>query len=163
MAGYRARPPSGERPVLALGISDVVVLEAEPRVPVRSHRISAWGKWVRDVAVPVEAPARIAELAARFDIVWASEWGHNAHTAFGAALGLPEEPWPFLPVQFDKLTAIRRYVGDLPWAWVDGPVVDLAEAPDPDDAGGVIVRVDPGVGVVGVDAEELSARVGAAR
>ena len=35
MAGYRARPPSGERPVLALGISDVVVLEAEPRVPVR--------------------------------------------------------------------------------------------------------------------------------
>lgn len=162
MAGYRARRPSGERPVLALGISDVIVLEAEPRVPVRMHHVSAWGKWVRDVAIPIEAPARIAALAERFDIVWASEWGHNAHTAFRPALGLPAEPWPFLPVQFDKLGAIRRYAAELPWAWVDGPVVDLAETPD-GDAGGVIVRVDPGVGIAGVDARELAARVEAAR
>lgn len=165
MAGYRPRPPEGDQPVLALGISDVIVLESEPRVPYAMHHVSAWGKWVRDVAIPIEAPARIAALAERFQVVWASEWGHNAHTAFRAALDLPEEPWPFLPVQFDKLPAVRRYAGALPWAWVDGPVADLHESPGEaqDGSDGVIVRVDPGVGIAGVDPDDLLARVQGAR
>ncbi|WEK62510.1 MAG: hypothetical protein P0Y60_07145 [Candidatus Microbacterium colombiense] len=158
MAKYTARPPRGDRPLLVLGISGVVVLEGEAAVPVSVHHLSAWGRWVRDVAIPDAAATRLAELAERFEIVWASEWGHNAHTAFRQALDLPEEPWPFLPVQFDKLRMIRDYAGALPWVWVDDPVVDLhGEAPVCDD--GVIVRVDPTVGILGVDPTELRARV----
>lgn len=160
MAKYEARRPTGDRPLLVLGISDVVVLEGEAEVPVGRHLVSAWGKWVREVEIPVVAPERIRELGRRFEIVWASEWGHNAHTAFREALGLPEQPWPFLPVQFDKLATIRRYAAGLPWAWVDGPVVDLhGEVPRVDD--GVIVRVDPRRGIEGVDASALAQAVAA--
>jgi hypothetical protein len=158
MAKYLPRRPSGERPIAVLGISDVVVLESEPRVPVTTHTVSAWGKWVREVQIPDVAPERIRQLAEHFDLVWASEWGHNAHTAFRPALGLPEEPWPFLPVQFDKLAAIRTYAGGMPWVWIDDPVVDLHEAhPDPGD--GIIVRVDPHEGLAGVDVSAVVAAV----
>ncbi|MEV8175245.1 MAG: hypothetical protein ACRDVF_09120 [Microbacterium sp.] len=157
MAKYTARPPRGDRPLLVLGISGVVVLEGEAAVPVSTHHLSAWGRWVRDVEIPDAASERLAELSERFEIVWASEWGHNAHTAFREALDLPEEPWPFLPVQFDKLWMIREYAGALPWVWVDDPIVDLHGTPECAD--GVIVRVDPAVGIVGVDADDLWERV----
>jgi hypothetical protein len=153
MGKYEARRPTGERPLLVLGISDVIVLEGPVDVPVTEHHVSAWGRWVRDVTIPDVAAERIRELGEHFEIVWASEWGHNAHTAFRPALGLPEEPWPFLPVQFDKLATIRAYARGLPWVWVDGPVVDLH---DPGDvADGVIVRVDPRSGIAGIDVGEL--------
>lgn len=155
MAGYSARPPRGDRPLAVIGICDVIVLEALPAVPVRTHRISAWGRWVRDVTIPEVAPQRIRELAAHFEIVWASEWGHNAHTAFRTALNLPEEPWPFLPVQFDKLTAIRNYAVELPWIWIDGPYADLHDTGSL-DAGGTIIRVDPRRGIADVDTMALA-------
>ncbi|WP_136029055.1 hypothetical protein [Microbacterium sp. PF5] len=154
MAKYTARRPRGDRPVLVLGISDVVVIEGEPAVPVSTHHLSAWGRWVRDVAIPDAAAQRLHELAEHFDIVWASEWGHNAHTAFREPLELPEEPWPFLPVQFDKLAHIRRYADGLPWIWVDDPLVDLSgEPPRCDD--GIVVRVDPAAGILSLDVDEL--------
>jgi hypothetical protein len=159
MAKYLPRRPSGERPIAVLGISDVVVLESEPRVPVTTYTVSAWGKWVREVQIPDVAPERIRQLAEHFDLVWASEWGHNAHTAFRPALGLPEEPWPFLPVQFDKLAAIRAYADWMPWVWIDDPVVDLREAGMVAPTDGVIVRVDPHEGIAGVDVPALVAAV----
>jgi hypothetical protein len=54
-----------------------------------------------------------------------------------------------MPLQFNKLTAIRQYAGDRPWVWIDDPVVDLA--PLPDDPGGVVVRVDPSKGLAALD------------
>lgn len=160
MPTYLARRPSVDRPLLILGISGVVVIETEPRVPVTIHRISAWERWVRNVAIPDAAASQLRDLAERFAIVWASEWGHNAHTAFRSALALPEDPWPFLPVQFDKLDHIRAYADGAPWAWVDDPVVDLHGAvPDCDD--GVVWRTDPAVGIVGLDPDQLSERVAA--
>ena len=153
MPKYEALPPRGDRPLVVLGISDVVVLEGETDVPVTMHSVSAWGRWVREVAIPDAAPAGIHRLAERYEIVWASEWGHNAHTAFAGVLDLPDEPWAFLPVQFDKLPAIRAYAGRLPWAWIDGPVVDLHEPADVTD--GVIVRVDPARGIAGLDFDAL--------
>lgn len=144
--------------MLVLGISDVVVIEGEAAVPVSMHHLSAWGRWVRDVAIPDAAAQRLRELARHFDIVWASEWGHNAHTAFREPLDLPEEPWPFLPVQFDKLAHIRRYAAGLPWVWVDDPLVDLSgEPPECDD--GIVVRVDPTVGILSLDVDDLVTRV----
>jgi len=140
-----------------LGISDVLVIEGPAAVPVTTHHVSAWGRWVRDVAIPDDAAARVRRLAARYEVVWASEWGHNAHTAFAAALDLPDEPWPFLPVQFDKIDRIRAYADGLPWAWIDSPVVDLRAIGDVTD--GVLVRVDPSRGISGVDLDELDARI----
>lgn len=95
------------------------------------------------------APARVAALSALLDIVWISEWGHNAHTAFTYALGLPDEPWPSLPVQFGKLAAIFRYAGDLAWAWIDDPLVieDTTE--------GLVVPTDPRQGIAGIDVGTL--------
>ena len=158
MSGYTPRESDGAQPLLVLGISDVIVLEAEPLVPVTRHRISVWGKWARDVDIASDAPERIAALAGRFQIVWASEWGHNAHTAFCEALELPETPWPFLPVQFDKLPLIRSYARGRPWAWIDDPLADLGGAA-PEAKDGVLIRVRPGVGISGVDADELASRV----
>jgi len=157
MAKYEARTPRGDRPLLVLGISDVLVLEGEAEVPVTVHSVSAWGRWVREVAIPDAAAPGIRRLSERYEIVWASEWGHNAHTAFASVLDLPEEPWPFLPVQFDKLGAIRAYAGGLPWAWVDGPVVDLHDPGPVED--GVIVRVDPAHGIAGLDVDALDAEM----
>ncbi|MFD5213948.1 hypothetical protein [Microbacterium sp. NPDC058345] len=158
MTKYTARPPRGDRPLLVLGVSDVIVIEGEPAVPVTVHRLSAWGRWVRDVAIPDAAARKLHELAEDFEIVWASEWGHNAHTAFREPLGLPEEVWPFLPVQFDKLAHIRRYAAGLPWVWVDSPLADL-NAPPPECDDGIVVRVDPAVGILGLDIDDLRRRV----
>ena len=157
MAKYTTRPPRGDRPLLVLGISGVVVIEGVASVPVSTHHLSAWGRWVRDVEIPDGAPARLRELAEHFEVVWASEWGHNAHTAFRRALDLPAEPWPFLPVQFDKLRTIREYAAGLPWVWVDDPIVDLSGEP-PACEDGIVVRVDPAVGLLGVDVADLRDR-----
>lgn len=159
MAAYEPRPPRGDRPLAVLGISDVVVIETSPAVPVSTHHVSAWGRWARDVAIPDAAREAIAQLARRYEIVWASEWGHNAHTAFADALGLPAEPWAFLPVQFDKGPRIRSYAAGLPWVWIDGDVVDLHE-PDPREDG-LIVRVDPAWGIAGVDLAAVDAEMDA--
>ena len=148
MGAYTPASTSGTRPVAFLGVPGVIYLDDAPATPVVIRRVSAGGRWSRRVAIPVAAPERIAALRAAFDIVWISEWGHNAHTAFQAELGLPAEPWPSLPVQFGKLDAIRRYAGDLAWAWIDDPLVmdDGAR-----DAGGLIVRTDPRRGIAAVD------------
>jgi hypothetical protein len=99
--------------------------------------------------VPDGTREAVAHLARRYSIVWASEWGPNAHLALAGVLDLPATPWPYLPLQFNKLAAIRQYAGGRPWVWIDDPVVDLE--PLPDDPGGVVVRVDPSKGLVGLD------------
>lgn len=154
MNKYEALPHHREKPLLILGISGVIVLETKPSVPASLHRVSAWGKWVRKVVVPDDAAARISALSQQFEIVWASEWGHNAHTAFQSVLELPDEPWPFLPVQFNKLSMIRSYAGGWPWVWVDDAVVDLHGTPESAE-NGVIVRVDPAKGIDDLDADDL--------
>jgi hypothetical protein len=154
MTGYRARAPRGDRPLAILGVSDVIVLEAQPAVPFRTIEVSAWGRWVREVQIPVVAAERLKELGKHLEIVWASEWGHTAHTAFREALDLPDEPWAFLPVQFNKLTAIRAYAGALPWVWIDGPLADLRQSPA-GETDGLIVRLDPSRGIADVDPAEL--------
>lgn len=160
MSKYEALAPRRDKPLLILGISGVVILDDGAAVPTSSHRVSAWGRWVREVQIPDDAARRIRELSASFEIVWASEWGHNAHTALRDALGLPEEPWPFLPVQFGKIDMITHYTAGWPWVWVDEEIVDVA-GPAPVDDTGVVVRVDPRLGICAVDAEQLLAALAA--
>lgn len=132
-----------------LGVAGVVYLDERPDVPVVAAEVSAWGRWSRELAIPVAAPAAVAALSAAADIVWISEWGHNAHTAFAAHLGLPAGPWPSLPVQFGKLAAIREYAGSLPWAWIDDELV-IEDARD-----GLVVPVSPHAGLAAVDVPAL--------
>ncbi|NNN30745.1 hypothetical protein HLK59_10285 [Streptomyces sp. S3(2020)] len=160
MSGYTPQAPGRDRPLLVLGVSGVITLEDPPRVPAARVRLRAWAKWGRDLVVADDAPDRLATLSDGFQIVWASEWGHVAHEALRDVLRLPREPWPFLPVQFDKLPAILSYAGERPWAWVDEPAADLTRAV-PRPAAGVVVRVDPAVGISQVDPDELSRRVAA--
>jgi Swiss Army Knife RNA repair-like protein len=80
---------------------------------------------------PGEEPVRLsrahgpwlAELATRFQIVWATAWGADANQLLAPLLQLPELPViPFPPVPFhprDKLPAITRYAGHRPLAWID--------------------------------------------
>lgn len=153
MSPYTPARTGGGKPIAFLGLAGVIYLDEPPATPVTLRRVSAWGKWARTVAIPESAPGQIAALAHTFDIVWICEWGHNAHTAFREALGLPAEPWPSLPVQFGKLAAIRRYARDLPWAWIDDTLV-IEQAAD-----GVVVPVDPRLGIAAVDIAAVEAAV----
>jgi hypothetical protein len=151
LGSYIPASTSGSRPIAFLGVAGVIYLDEAPATPVVIRRVSAWGRWSRRVAIPVAAPEQVAALRGAFDIVWISEWGHNAHTAFQADLRLPAEPWPSLPVQFGKLDAIRRYAGDLAWAWIDDPLVIGDDAVDARDARGLVVPTDPRQGIASVD------------
>jgi hypothetical protein len=153
MSAYVPARTSGIRPIAFLGVAGVLYLDEPPAVPVTVRQVRAWGRWSREVAVPAAAPERIAALAASFDIVWISEWGHNAHTSFGPALGLPAEPWPSLPVQFGKLAAIRGYAQRLPWAWIDDALVTEAASD------GLVVALSPAAGIAAVDVTAVARAV----
>jgi HAD domain in Swiss Army Knife RNA repair proteins len=80
---------------------------------------------------PGEEPVRVCathgpwlrELAARFQIVWATAWGADANRLLAPLLHIPDLPViAFPPVPFhprDKLPAIARYAGHRALAWID--------------------------------------------
>jgi hypothetical protein len=145
------------RPVAALEVDGVLVLE-DPVVPVTEVTVHAYGnRWARRVRVPTAAPGIVARLAERFDIVWASAWSHNAHPALREVLGLPEQPWPFLPVQFRKLPAIRAYAAGRAWVLIDDSIHDFGLVEDQPD--GLLVPVDPGRGITAIDPDTLRAEL----
>ncbi|GAA3882195.1 hypothetical protein GCM10022381_25570 [Leifsonia kafniensis] len=153
MPKYEPLPPAHpERPIIAIGVNDVIAVE-DPHAQGTLRRISARGKWARELVIPDGVAELIRELGEHYNIVWASEWGPNAHYAFENVLGLPHEPWPYLPVQFDKLNTIVRYSKDAPWIWIDSPLVDLSALPE--SPGGMIIRVDPEKGLQRSDVDFL--------
>jgi hypothetical protein len=80
---------------------------------------------------PGEDPVRLCpahgpwlrELAARFQLVWATAWGASANRLLAPVLHLPElpvirfPPPPFRPR--DKLPPIVSYAGSRPLIWID--------------------------------------------
>jgi hypothetical protein len=139
------------RPVLGLDVDGVIALVPPARVPSHELRVDAWGRWERTIVVPDAARPAIERLARDFEIVWVSAWGHNAHTSLRDALGLPEQPWRFLPVQFAKAQAVAAYAAGRPWLLVH-------EGVDEDSArlGEHVVHVDPSCGIGAVDPGELT-------
>lgn len=148
--------PRELRPVAALDVDGVFALQ-NPVVPVRAESVSAYGKWRRQILVPDNAREFIGELGELFDCVWISAWSHTAHPALRDVLGLPSTPWEFLPVQFHKRDAIRRYAAGRPWVWIDDSIDDLGDEPIPED--GVLCRVDPRRGMYDLDAQTLYGQV----
>lgn len=74
----------------------------------------------------------LQELAARFQLVWATAWGREANRLLAPLLQLPQlSTVPFPPIPFDpleKLEAVVRYVGDRPVAWIDDALTPEAYA-----------------------------------
>ena len=69
----------------------------------------------------------MARLAEAFELVWATSWGVDANHVLSPLLGLP--PLPVVPITDEagpgetlKLPAIRRFVGERPFAWIDDDI-----------------------------------------
>ena len=80
---------------------------------------AAHGRWLR-------------ELAARFELVWATAWGAEANRLLAPLLQLPELPvirFPPAPFQpRDKLPPVIGYAGHRPLTWLDDQLSPEAHA-----------------------------------
>lgn len=153
------------RPILLLDIDGVLnpwAAESCPSgyVPYRfrvrwRYRRQAWLR-------PEHGPALLG-LAERTgaELVWATNWAHDANTMVGAALGLPALPvvefaGPFSDSGPDwKFPAVGRFAYGRPLAWVDDDF-ELRSAAKARflarrDPPTLLVPVDPAVGVTGDD------------
>lgn len=64
----------------------------------------------------------LLELAADFELVWATTWEEQANTLIGPKIGLP--PLPVAPIYwrmsgYNKTMGIEEIIGDRPAAWLD--------------------------------------------
>jgi HAD domain in Swiss Army Knife RNA repair proteins len=85
--------------------------------------------WIDGVAhcIPEESGARLARLAERYQLVWATGWEEKANEYLPHILNLPFKELPTLTFGGSavfgtahwKLGAIDRYAGDRPLAWID--------------------------------------------
>ena len=148
---------TAQRPVLALDIDGVLALD-NPQVPVVRRTVKRIRKWRRDLLIPVDAPRILRRLAEDFDCVWASAWAHTAHPALRDALSLPQPPWPWIGVQFNKASAVRDFAAGRPWVLIDDGTDVLGGHPLPDPAG-LTVHVRPDLGIAEVDPGRLLAAV----
>lgn len=110
-----------------------------------------------------ESGARIARVAERFEVVWATGWEEKANEYLPQLLGMPAQ----LPVlTFDgravfgtahwKLEAIGEYAGDRPLAWIDDNLDErctgwAAARTTPT----LLVETDAAVGITDADVERL--------
>lgn len=109
---------------------------------------------------PGEEPIRLSaahriwlqELAARFQIVWATGWGANANRLLAPFLQLPQlpviglPPAPFAPR--DKVPAVAAFAGDSPLAWIDDALAPEAHAwASERHAPTLLIDIDPAEGL----------------
>lgn len=139
------------RPVLGLDVDGVIAVEPPPHVEVNPVRVTAWGRWTREVLVPASARRIVAELSDSYEIVWVSAWGHNAHTSLAPVLGLEGDTWRFLPVQFGQAAAVSRYARDRPWALINDGTDFKVQSGTP----GAIVHVNAHRGIDDVEVSAL--------
>jgi hypothetical protein len=114
-----------DRPILALDVDGTISLFGFEGpladAPGRFHLIDGVAH-----CIPEQAGPRLARLAERFELVWATGWEDRANDRLPLILGLPE-PLPVLTfggeAQFGsahwKLDALAQYAGDRPLAWID--------------------------------------------
>jgi hypothetical protein len=139
------------RPVLLLDVDGVLYPFAAATMPAgfAAHKFfpdqdPTWlsaehGRWV-------------AELATRYEVVWATGWAANANRHIAPALGLPQLPAIRLPeTRFSaaaKVPAADAVVGDRPAAWIDDTVTPEArEWAARRAAPTLLVEADPAVGL----------------
>ncbi|MGH2808655.1 MAG: HAD domain-containing protein [Actinomycetota bacterium] len=102
----------------------------------------------------------LRELSASFDLTWATGWGSDADRLIAPVLGLPTCPLiEFPPAPFDpalKVPAIRSFVGERPFAWLDDELTEeafiwAAERAIP----ALLIQVDPSIGLAEEHVTEL--------
>ena len=83
------------------------------------------------VSFHADLPEVLAELAARYELAWATAWQDNANLLLAPALGLPALPVVrFTDPAADevglrhtgrtwKLPSVQRFAADRPLAWID--------------------------------------------
>ena len=110
-----------------------------------------------------DAGPRIASVAERFELVWATGWEEKANEYLLQILGMPAQ----LPVlSFDgravfgsahwKLEAIGDYAGDRPLAWIDDNLdVRCTRWAEARDTPTLLVQTDAAVGITDADVERL--------
>jgi hypothetical protein len=120
------------RPVLFVDVDGVISLfgfQPSGPIPGRFHSIDGILHCIGH-----DAAARLARLAERFELVWATGWEEKANEYLVHILGMPGE----LPVlTFDgrasfgsshwKLEALEEYARDRPAAWIDDNLDERAE------------------------------------
>lgn len=116
------------RPLLLLDIDGVLQ-------PVGSSVPPGYQRIVTDDATVVLHAAHgrwLAELADDVEIVWASTWGGRANRLIGARLGLPElthiELADLPRDGTRKLQAVKSFVDERPFAWIDDELYEDAFA-----------------------------------
>ena len=119
------------RPLLLLDVDGVLNPFAAPACPpgYEEHEF-----------FPGEEPVRLCaahgpwlvELAAQFELVWATGWGVNANRVLAPLLSLPDLPvirFPSVPFEpADKLPAVIGFAGSRPLAWIDDALVPEAHS-----------------------------------
>lgn len=155
------------KPVLFVDVDGVLSLfgfPADAELPGHFH-------WIDGIAhcIPPDTGPRLARLADRFELVWATGWEEKANEYLPAILDLPFRELPCL--SFDgrarfgsshwKLDALSEYAGTRPAAWIDDNVADggrewaqLRAAPT------LLIETQPPVGLTDEHVDELLAWAG---
>jgi hypothetical protein len=151
------------KPILFVDVDGVLsVFGFSPEIdhlPGRFH-------WVDGVAhcIPEEAGGRLALLAERFELVWATGWEQKANEYLPFILKLPESELPCLAFEGRavfgsahwKLDAIDEYASDRPAAWIDDSLDETCrEWAASRDAPTLLVETNPAVGMTDDDVERL--------
>lgn len=132
----------------------------EPRAYVKPLRV-----WLN----PDHGP-QLLELAALFDLVWATTWGSEANTFISPVLGLPDLPvmeWPTEepPASTDrtglfwKTRPLVTHAAGRPFAWVDDELGahDRAFVTTHHRAPALLLHIDPRLGLRAPDFVTLTA------
>lgn len=151
---------SDTRPLVAIDVDGVIALDPGATVARTRHVVAAWGKWRREIEVADGTAQALRALASRCEVAWASAWSYTAHEALRPVLELPEDPWHFLPCQFDAATIVAQYAAGRAWAWVTADAASSGQEAEAD--GGIVAVVDDRRGLPSLDLDELLRRLGAA-
>jgi hypothetical protein len=109
-----------------------------------------------------DAGPRLARLADRYELVWATGWEEKANEYLPHLLAMPEE-LPVLTFEYAvfgeahwKVDAIGRYAGDRPAAWIDDSFDERCVAwARSRSAPTLLVRTEPATGITDEHVEQL--------
>jgi hypothetical protein len=151
-----------ERPILFVDVDGVISLfgfEDEHRPAGDFHLVEGLHHYIG--ATAGELLARLDEV---FELVWATGWEHRANEHLPSLLDLPGKELP--TVTFDeqpmwgtahwKISAVDRYAGRRPAAWIDDSLDERCEEwAEHRAAPTLLVPTEPAVGVTPDQVERL--------
>ncbi|MGC5344807.1 hypothetical protein [Streptomyces sp. DT171] len=156
------------KPLLLLDIDGPLNPYAAParRQPPQGYvrHITRPAGWPHGTLPVLLAPAHGDELRAlsdRYELVWATTWKEEANEWIGPRIGLPPLPWIEWPAMhavrpdgtYWKTRYVVEYAAGRPFAWVDDEItaLDREWVAAHHQAGSLLLRIDPGVGLVRAD------------